>query len=198
MGMSAQTATDDRLLAESWAGEIRVNLLRAIALGAMYLWHLIRFYSGQEAGFSPRYHMAVTALTIAGMVLVVVWHLILAAQVRPPFLPIATTLGDLAIVTALFALSRNAPGTQSYIAYFLVVTATAVRCSLPAVWLATVGSVAGYYGVLLSWVMSPQVVSNLPSDSWLYGMFTPAILVAGLLAGQCVRQTCRIAGSEPA
>lgn len=88
-------------------------------------------------------HMAVTALTIAGMVLVVVWHLILAAQVRPPFLPIVTTLGHLAIVTALFKRPvRNVPGTQSFISYFLVVAATAVRCSLPAVWLATVGSVA--------------------------------------------------------
>ncbi|MBX7106170.1 MAG: hypothetical protein K1X57_18970 [Gemmataceae bacterium] len=196
--MSATTATDDRLLAESWAGEIRVNLLRAVALGAMYLWHLIRFYSGREVGFSPRYHMAVTALTIAGMVLVVVWHLILAAQVRPPILPIATTLGDLVIVTALFALSRNALGTQSHLAYFLVVAGTAVRCSLPAVWVASLGSVVCYYSVILYWTQSSKVIADQPFGPWLYGMFTPAILVAGLLAGQCVRQTYRIAGSEPA
>ena len=165
MGMSSRTVAEDRLLAESWAGEVRINLLRALALSALYIWHLVRFYFLHDESITRRYHLAVTALMIFGFVLVVTWHLILSANVWSQLLPRLTTLGDLILATALFGLSRGALGTQAPAVFFLVVAATAVRGSIALVWLATLGSVIGYFLAVSYWQMYPAEANPIPLQS---------------------------------
>ena len=69
--MSAERWEDARRL-EEWAGEARVNLLRAAAVIAFYGQHLLNLYAfHDDLGFAeaaPRaaFHLAVTAVTSPG------------------------------------------------------------------------------------------------------------------------------------
>jgi hypothetical protein len=75
----------------------------------------------------------------------------------------------------------------------LVIASTAVRGSLKLVWLATLGAIAGYCLALWYWRLN---FPDVPLQPWSEGVFVPATAVAGLLAGQAVRQMRRLAGAE--
>lgn len=191
--MATVPGTDDPLLAESWAAEIRVNMLRAVAISVLYGWHLLRYQFGSEPGFTPRYHAAVTAIAIFGLVLVGIWHAILVARIRPRWLPAVTTIGDLVVVTALYGIGVSTAGSQSLVLFFLVVGSTAFRCSLATVWVAAIGSVAGYLAIQIKLYADAVIVRKESGTPFWWSLFLPAILVAGLMAGQAVRQSRRLA-----
>jgi hypothetical protein len=81
--------------------------------------------------------------------------------------------------------------------YFLVIVAAPLRLSLPLVWLATLGAMAGYAFFLgyVRWRL------ELPSEQRLSRpqqvVFVLALGAAGLLAGQFVRQCRRLVYGTP-
>lgn len=180
---------NSRLLAETWAGEVRVNLVRAAGLSLLYFWHLIRFYVINDNTISLRFHVLATLLLMGGMAFTGVWQVILSRRLLPRFLPEVSVLVDLFIATVLLGMSKGEPFTQAPIVFLLVIATTAVRGSLRLVWLATLGSLAGYYLALWYWHVNVPGVALQP---WSAGLFVPGVLVAGLLAGQAVRQMHRL------
>src|SRR4051812_30323648 len=66
---------DDVSRVESWAGEVRVNLVRIIAIVLFYGRHLVAiFTAGDTSPERGRYHLLVTAITLAWAALAVILH----------------------------------------------------------------------------------------------------------------------------
>src|SRR5436309_8904624 len=91
---------------EEWAGEIRVNLIRIIAIALFYGRHLVEY--ARAASDSPvrgQYHVAVTALAVAWAAAAVVLHVRLSRRSVPPWLKFAAVLWDAAMITLLCILA---------------------------------------------------------------------------------------------
>src|SRR5947199_10874842 len=64
---------------EAWAGELRVNLIRLIAIVVFYGRHLIEFFlAAADSPVRGRYHLRVTAVVIAWAAMAVVLHVLLS------------------------------------------------------------------------------------------------------------------------
>lgn len=182
---------------ESWAGEVRVNFLRLVALVAFYSHHLVNVYwHRDDPTVGGPYHEAVTTLVLAWSAEVAGLHLCLTRRWVPSWLKFAATAADLVLVTALLLLGRD-PKTMLAVLYLLVVVAAALRLSLSLVAFATAGAVAGYLfflGFVRFWLQLPdwQRLSR-PQQV----VFLLAIAVTGLLAGQYVRQARRVSRGYP-
>jgi len=174
---------------EEWAGETRVNLIRAVALAALYGQHLVSWKWFRGTWLTPEYHATVTALVLAWAFLVVALRVRLARGAPPAWLKYAVTTWDTLMVTVLVIVSGGVDRTLVTL-YFLVIAAAPLRLSLALVWCATAASVAGYV-VLLGHAKWYAPAQRLPRQQQV--IFLLALLVAGLLAGQVVRQARRAA-----
>ncbi|MFI5402135.1 MAG: hypothetical protein ACHQ1G_04300 [Planctomycetota bacterium] len=180
--------TETRRL-EEWAGETRVNLVRAVALVALYGQHLASWFFFRGPWLTRGYHTTITALVIAWAFLVLALHLSLGRRYVPWWLKYLATAWDAAMITVLVVVSGGVD--RSLVAlYFLVIAAAPLRLSLPLVWGATAAAVTGY-AVLLGHAMWYAPSQRLPRQQQV--IFVIALLVAGLLAGQLVRQARRAA-----
>src|SRR5262249_29793345 len=182
---------------ESWAGEVRVNLVRLVALLAFYGHHLVNVYvSRDDPSVAGRYHTAVTALVLAWAAGVLVLHYCLSRRWLPTWLKYAATAWDLLLITALLVLGRDPKSTLSVL-YFLVIVAAALRLSLPLVYAATLGAGAAYLfflGYARFWLELPAE-QRLPRPQQI--VFLLGLVVTGLLAGQVVRQARRLLAGYP-
>jgi hypothetical protein len=196
--MSTAVGTD-RVATERWAGEVRVNLIRVIALVAFYGYHLFDVYQNRDdPAYSPEYRSSVAAVAFAWAGVVVVAHAGLRRGRLPAALPVFTTLADAALVTALVTVSGGPKSTPLVLLYLLVVAASPSRMSLQLVWLATAAAGLGYLVALGNYVFirigtaayygDPALRIPRPQEA----ITELAILTAGLLAGQVVRQTLRL------
>lgn len=192
---AAKWADAQRL--EGWAGEIRVNLIRLIALVVFYGHHLINVYLVRDDP-TPEgtYHATVTLLVLAWAAEVVILHFLLARRYCPPALKFVATAWDILLITLLLMLGRD-PWTMLMLLYFLVIVAAALRLSLPLIYAATLGSMAAYLfflGYVRFWL-------DLADDRRLPRAQQIIVLLAlgatGILAGQVVRQTRRILNGYP-
>lgn len=178
---------------EAWAGEIRVNLLRVAAILAFYGHHLLNVYFFQDIGAAGTYHASVTALAIAWSAGAMLLHFALSRRWVPPPLMAAAVTWDLLLVTVLLILSGGPKSPLTFL-YLLVVASSALRLSLPLVWGATLGAIAGYI-VVLGHARFYQPDWQIPRTA--QAIFILGLAVAGLLAGQMVRQARRLVRGYP-
>jgi hypothetical protein len=195
MGIDTRWADARRI--EAWAGEVRVNLVRLVAIVAFYGHHLVNLYLYRDDPvFTGPYHAGVTALVLAWALAVVVLYLGLSRRWLPAWLPYAVVAWDVLLITALLLLTGD-PRTWLPVLYLLVVASSALRLSLPLVATATVGSMAAYL-VFLGHV---RFVLQLPPEQRLSRpnqiIFLLALATAGLVAGQAVRQARRLVQGYP-
>ena len=195
-------AVGDRLAVERWAGEVRVNLVRLTALVAFYAYHLFDVYQNRDnPAYTPEYRASVAAVAFAWAGVVVLAHAWLRGGALPAMLPVVTTLADAALVTALVIVSGGPKSTPLVLLYLLVVAAAPPRLSLRLVWIATLAAGAGYVVALGHYVFVRIGRAVYYADDAVRipraqeAVTVLAIVTAGLLAGQAVRQALRL--TEP-
>lgn len=196
-------AWEDVRRVEEWAGEGRVNLVRLLGIVLFYGRHVIE-YTMAPAGAAVRgaYHLRVTWLAVAWAASAVLVRYQLARRLVPPWLKYATTAWDLFLVT-LLCMIAGGPRSPLVLLYFLVIAMAPLRLSLRLVYATTAGAIAGYLCLLahyawyrIGWekyYATPEV--RIPRGE--EAVYVLALLVAGLLAGQFVRQARRIASGYP-
>ncbi len=170
-----------------------MNLVRAVALIALYGQHLVNRFWFRGPWLTGQYHATVTALVIAWAFLALALHGCLGRRFVPWWLKYAATAWDAAMVTVLTLVSGGIDRALVAL-YFLVIAAAPLRLSLPLVWCATAAAVLGYLVLLghAGWYAPSQ---RLPRQQQV--IFVIALLVAGLLAGQVVRQARRAVAGSP-
>jgi hypothetical protein len=186
---------------ERWAGEVRVNLVRLTALIIFYAYHLFDVYQNRDnPAYTPNYRADVAAVAFAWAGVVVVAHAGLRSGRLPTGLPVFTTLADAALVTALVTVSGGPKSTPLVLLYLLIVAAAPPRLSVLLVWLAAVAAALGYLVALGHYVFVRvgttvyygDAAVRVPRPQEVITVL--AILTAGLLAGQAVRQALRLTG----
>jgi hypothetical protein len=187
---------------EGWAGEVRVNLVRLAALLAFYGYHLLNTFVARDPGVSGAYHLSVTALAMVWSAGAAALHFLLSRRRPPPALAYWATAWDIVLVAVLVMLAGG-PKSPLVVLYFLVIAAAPPRLSLPAVYAATLGSVAAYLFLLGHYAFyavgydryyaSPELRVPRTQEA----VLVLALLGAGVLAGQAVRQARRLARGGP-
>jgi hypothetical protein len=192
------TAWDDARRPESWAGEVRVNLLRLLGITLFYARHLIEWLlAPADAPVRGSYHVSVTAIAIAWAGAAVVLHLWLRQRRYPEWLKYATTLLDAFMMTLLCAVAGG-PLSPLVLLYFALIATAPLRLSVWLVYVATAAAVGGYL-VLLGHYAWYQIgfhkyysTPELRVPRRQEAIVLLAMLVCGLLAGQTVRQMKRL------
>jgi hypothetical protein len=201
------TRWEDARRLEAWAGEVRVNLLRAAALVAFYGYHLLNVYLiSKDESLRGAYHAKVTAVVLAWALAVGVLYVCLSRRWAPPALKYVAVAWDLVMVTALLLIDRKDGPHSPFVAlYFLVIATAPLRMWLPLVYAATLGAMAAaalMMGVYVFGVVGSEAyyaaepnVYRVPLENEV--IFLLALGVAGLLAGQVVRQARRLVEGYP-
>jgi hypothetical protein len=206
----ANTNWEDARRLEAWAGEVRVNLIRAVALVLFYANHLCNVYFFKddptmqgEAG--ARFHVAVTTVVLAWAVGILALHVCLTRRWVPPALKYVSVGWDLVLTTALIVISPDGPRSPLMLLYFAIVASTPLRLSLRLIYVATLGAMVAALIVLGQYVFlrqhgNPPVsywesTDKIPRVSEL--IFFLSLGAVGLLAGQMVRQARRLVQGYP-
>lgn len=188
----------DRLRLESWAGEFRVNLLRAIGLVAFYGHHLFNYFGpGRSEELTALFHATVTSIVLIWSFMILLLHICLSRRYWPDWLKYASLSADLALITLMLMATRDGPHSGLMFLYFLVIASAPLRLSLPLVYLATLGSMA--CGVILVghqyfYLIGPEAYAKSSERiaRTTQTIFLLALGGAGLFAGQIVRQALRL------
>jgi hypothetical protein len=195
--MASEDQWADAQRIESWAGEVRVNLIRLAATIAFYGHHLLNVYFFQDdKSLQGSYHSAVTALVLAWSIAVLALYLCLSRRWVPPALKYLATGWDIILVTALLIVTRE-PKSMLAVLFFLGIAAAGLRLSLPRVYAATLGSMAAYgffLGYVRYWLEVPAA-DRLSRPNQV--VFLLALGTAGILTGQVVRQARRVLCGYP-
>lgn len=183
---------------ESWAGEVRVNLIRLVAILALYTHHLLNVYWLNASNIDTAFHVRATLLAMSWAVVVAAIYFVLRMGLSHPAIKYLATGWDITMIFALVSMAGQPRG--AFLMLFLLPIAAAVlRLSLSLVYVATAGAAFGYLATLAhyAWI----VVGNdayyadaelrIPRSEQVIVLLV--FLTAGLLAGQAVRQTRRIA-----
>ena len=207
--MSDDRWADARRL-EAWAGEARVNLLRAASVIAFYGQHLLNLYAfHDDLGFADAaqrgwYHAAVSAVTLGWALAVFVLYVCLSRRWVPPALKYVATFWDLALVTALLCLSPDGPRSALIFLYFAVLAASPLRLSLRLVQVTTFATWAAALLMMGYYVFVRVGAENYYAAGSPYRVgrgseiiFLLATGVCGLFAGQVVRQARRLVEGHP-
>lgn len=178
---------------EAWAGEVRVNLIRLAALVMFYGYHVLNaFVLSDDPTLRGRFHQTVSLVVFVWAAGAVLLHVVLARRIMRPAIPLTVIAWDIFMVTALLCVCEN-PQSMVVTGYFLIVASASLRFSLPPVYLSTAGSLMGYLVFLghVRFVLQlPDELRVLRTNQIVFGI---ALIVAGLLAGQSVRQARRFA-----
>ena len=174
--------------AEEWAGEMRVNLIRLVAITVFYANHLFNFYL-RDLGLTPRFHLIVSSIAVSWAMAALATHLILAKQGNRPFLKYATLGWDVFMTTSLLAFSGG-PKSQFLILLLLILFTAPLRLNLRLVWVASLAAALSY-GTICGHSKWVNVETQVPIVH--HVIFFLGLATAGLLAGQCVRQARRFA-----
>lgn len=184
---------EDARRVEAWAGEVRVNFIRASAVAAFYGHHLLRQYVLTGTARPLEYHQAVTLVTVAFALMVVALQHALARRVYPPWLKFVSSALDTFLVT-LYLVAGGGPKSPLTAIYFIVLAASALRLSLRLVWATTAFTLTGYLGSVLYTIrFKPEW--RIPHDEQV--VFMLALVGTGLVAGQMVRQARRLIQGSP-
>jgi hypothetical protein len=189
---------------EAWAGETRVNLIRAIALVIFYGHHLLHVYVlRDDPEAAGAFHAKVTAVVVAWSVAVFLLHACLARRWVPPGLKFVAVGWDLLMVTMLVIVSPEGPRSPLMWLYFPVVATAPLRLSLPLVYAATLGAMAA-----AAFALGQYVFIRVGTERYYAADFnrisrTAEIIfllclgTVGVLGGQAVRQARRLVQGYP-
>ncbi len=175
---------------EAWAGEIRVNLIRVLAIISLYLYHIWHRLHGDPAR-DVEFHRLISLVVFSWAAGATVLHVILQRRQSLGHVPLLMIVLDLVLTTLVVCLTQN-PQTTLIAVYFLIIGSSALRLKLSAVYLATIGSLAGYLFFLghLRFVMKiPDELRQARSSQII---FLIALLLSGMIAGQVIRQNRRL------
>ncbi len=178
---------------EAWVGEVRINMIRLVSLAAFYGYHVLNIFAiSNDETLQGRFHTSVSLIVFLWAAGAVLLHLILLRRVLFPALPLTVIAWDISLATVVLCIGQN-PHSMLVSVYFLIVASAALRFSIPPVYLATLGSLAGY----LVFLGYSRFVLDLPFELRVTRpnqiIMAIALATAGLLAGQSVRQVRRIA-----
>ena len=173
---------------EEWAGEIRVNLIRLIAISVFYGHHLINYYL-LGLNLPSHYHLSVSAIALAWVSGGMALHVGLSRRWNPPWLKYAAIAFDALMVTAVLVLS-DGPKSPLRLLLFLTIATAPLRLHLRVVWAATLSAILSYAFTCghAAWFMEAW---RVPRHQQIIVVL--ALACAGLLAGQAVRQGRRLA-----
>ena len=189
---------------QQYEGEARANLLRIIAIGTFYLIHLWNYFSSlgklpawgflqlAESGeVERRFHLMVTCLALAWIMMASGVHLSLRDRVFPKWLPFASTLCDLLFLTSILLISSG-PQSPLIVGYFIVISLAALRFDLQLVRVATVAAMVGYLCVL-GYAKWPATFGGDVNADYQVRRYEQLVVLAGLaltgiIIGQVVRR----------
>jgi len=188
---------------EAWAGELRVNLIRLTAIALFYGRHLVEYWlADADAKGRGVYHARVTFVCAAWFGVALALHIVLTRRRMPWWLSYASVAWDAAMITILCTLTADAR-TPLVLLFFVLIATAPLRLDLRLVYLATAGAIIGYLAQLAiyAWYVvgyskyyaTPEL--RIPRSH--EAIVVLAMLVTGLLAGQCVRQARRLAMRYP-
>jgi hypothetical protein len=149
------------------------------------------------------YHVSVTALVMVWSAGAAALWLFLARRWPPPALKYVVTAWDTVLITTLVVLAGD-PRSPLVVLYFLVIAAAPLRLSVRLVYAATLLTLAAY-GFLLAHYAFVQVgYERYYADAYAAlrvprtqeAVTALGLAVAGVLAGQVVRQARRLIGSQ--
>jgi hypothetical protein len=177
-------------------GEARANVLRAIGVALFYGVELAAA-KGVKLGFLELAYdrpeatqQAITAVCGAWALMALAVLAALRQRFVPPWLKFATTLADVAFLTAVLTVSAG-PRSPMTTGYFLLVGMAALRMSLPLVRVATAASVLGYLWLLgfAKWFAK----SDLTIPRYHQVVFALALVFLGVVLGQVMRRARAVA-----
>jgi hypothetical protein len=186
---------------QEFEGEGRANLLRLIGIAVFYVVELINYY-GVDLSFvqlepvvDRPFHLAMTLLTLAWTMLCVSVLLCRRQRIFPQWLKYISTGCDIVLLTSILMLA-DGPRSPLVVVYLLLIGLASLRFSLPLVWFATAGSVAGYlfllgfarWGAVPGWEKPNQIVPR-----YYQIIFVVALVLTGVLVGQVIRRVRRLA-----
>ena len=190
MTVSAQTSAPWTAAtgAELWAGEVRVNLFRLISIAGFYVHHLVDYYWA-HVEFPRHYHLVVTGIAAAWALGAAALHMGLARRWNPPYLKYGALWWDSFMTTTLLVFSGG-PRSPFIALLFLVIATAPLRLQLKVVWVATILAIVSYGFVCghSRWMPPDWRVSTRE-----HVIVVLALVGAGVLAGQSVRQARRLA-----
>ena len=182
-------------------GEGRANLLRLIGIAVFYTVELINYY-GVDLSFvqlepvvDRPFHLAMTMLTLAWTMLCVSVLLCRRQRIFPQWLKYISTGCDIVLLTSILMLA-DGPRSPLVVLYLLVIGLASLRFSLPLIWFATAGSVAGYlfllgfarWGTVPGWEKPNQIVPR-----YYQIIFVLALVLTGVVLGQVIRRVRHLA-----
>lgn len=186
--VDAEKAWEAAERVEAWAGEVRVNFVRLVAIAVFYGHHLIQVYVVKRV-MPARFHLTVSAIAVAWTLAALALHVVLARRWNPPWLKYAAAAWDATMATAVL-LVYDGPKSPLLPLLFLLIATAPLRMNLKMVWATTLLAIAAYAFVCghARWVR-PE--SRVPRPQQV--IVALALASAGALAGQAVRQARRFA-----
>lgn len=182
---------------QEYDGEYRTAVLRLLGIAAFYGVELANFYGfslgplelDKRTDITREFHVAVTALAVVWTMTGIGVLLCLRNRIFPVWLKFASTVVDLAILTAVLMLA-DGPRSPLIAAYFVVVAFSAVRFSLPLIWFSTLGAIGCYLFLngFARWFTERDI--GVPRYHQL--IFLIALGLTGIVLGQVVRGTRRM------
>lgn len=173
---------------QTYASEMRVLLLRVIAVVVLYGCQVAHFLSLGEDGQAANLTFQRIA-TGAAVLLIVVSFLVLLLilkRILPVWLPFLTTLVDLFAVALLTGIAGGPMATSLTGAFYLVIAMAGLRFDLRLVWLATLGAMVAYMGTVgavdESWFDADHAVPLVQQ-----GVSLACLGGTGIVVGQIVR-----------
>lgn len=181
---------------ESWAGEIRVNFIRLVAILMFYGQHVLQVLTAEPSTYNANYHLRATVLSLTWGLLVIAVYVMAKRQGYPPYLKYISTAYDILMIAATVKLTEGYLGVWNMI-YLLPITATASRHSLRLVYFATGMAMGTYVCSLAFYVFWFVGTQKYWSDSAIqvrttdFAVVILSMLTTGLLVGQTIRQARR-------
>lgn len=177
---------------QEYEGESRANLLRVAGITTFYAVHLAN-YRGLESGWLnlPRvegvdrpFHLAVTALALAWVVVGSAVVACLRNRIFPPALKFLSSAADIAFLTAVL-LVADGPRSPVLVAYFPLILLSGLRFSLALVRFTTAAAMLGYLALLghAAWVRPALKVPRYQEI-----LFLLALALTGVVLGQILRR----------
>lgn len=193
---------------QQYEAELRVNLVRIGSIGSFYIVHLVHHLGavgnvpalatlGLDAGaaLTKQAHIAVTSIVLAWGMIGYWIHYLLRERVFPGWLMYASTMGDICFLTAVLVLTSG-PTSPLVAGYFLIIIMSGLRFDLRLVRWSTSIAILSYVFVLgcAKWPIGLSKLNALPSvPRYQQLMMICAILLAGVIVGQAVRQAKNLA-----
>lgn len=182
---------------QEYDGEWRANLIRTISIGAFYTVELLGYYGFDlawlhiEPEFTRQFHLAISALAAAWMLVAFCTFYCLRMGIFPAQLKYVVTACDLVLLTSMIA-TASGPRSPLVMGYFVILATAALRLQLRLMWCSTLGSMAAYLFLLGfakwhdTWFGLPHRELGVPRYTQLITLL--ALAMTGITLGQVIRR----------